>query len=583
MNSYIELVSEILMKAFEKSGYDASYGKATWSNRPDLCDVQCNGALVASKVYKKSPQVIAKEVVENIENNGVFETIEVAGPGFINVVMSNEFTASYINKLTDDIENGMRWLGNNETIVIDYGGPNVAKPLHIGHLRPAIIGESIKLIKRYCGYNVIGDVHLGDWGYQMGLIIEALVDKYSDALFSKKFDELGIDVSLLEKVYPSASARAKEDEEFAQRAHKATFLLQNKNPEYYSVWKKIVAISIEDLKKNYLKLNVEFDLWYGESDAQDYIPRLLEILEKKKCTRLSDGALVVDVQAEDDKIEIPPCIIVKSDGAYLYSTTDLATIIQREEDFNPVQIIYVVDMRQELHFKQVFRCAKKAEITSENTDLIFIGFGTMNGKDGKPFKTREGGVMRLESLLGYAYDSILDKYKASVTFDENEISDVVSKISLAAIKYGDLSNQASKNYNFDIDRFCDFEGNTGPYILYTIVRIKSLLRKCMVYNNWEDIRYPLKTYYSASERELQLKISKFFDMVSMACSENAPHRICQYIYDVSNSFNSFYHSDNILNEKDEAKKMNRIALLFSTLKVLEKGIELLGLEAPEKM
>ncbi len=580
MNSIIDIIENLVKDGFEAAGYSRNYGAVEWSNRPDLCDVQCNGALAAAKEYHKSPLSIATDIIPHISVNKEIEKVEVAPPGFINIVLSCEYISSYVNQLTDNIDCTMKEIGEGDTIVIDYGGPNIAKPLHIGHLRPAIIGESIKRIKKYCGYNVVGDVHLGDWGYQMGLVIEALKEKYPD-LTAENFEAKGIDVSLLETVYPYASAKAKEDSDFADKAHHATFLLQNKDPEYYSIWKKISKISIEDLKQNYSKLNVDFDLWYGESDAQEYIQPLIDKLEEKGCTYLDDGALVVDVQQEDDKISIPPCIIVKRDGAYLYSTTDLATILQRDIDFSPSQIIYVVDKRQELHFVQVFRCAEKAQLVRDDTKLTFVGFGTMNGDDGKPFKTRDGGVMRLEELLKTAYDSVESRFSGDQIAAE-EKKDIISKIALAAIKYGDLSNQASKNYVFNIDRFCEFEGNTGPYILYTAVRIKSLLKKCNVFENYEKYS-EIKACNSTYERELQLKIARFFDYVCQACAENAPHKICQYIYEVANVFNSFYHSESIVYEADEEKKLNSIAVVVSTLKVLEKGLDLLGLVAPDKM
>ena len=582
MNSIIAEIESILKQAFAESGYDESYGKVTISNRPDLCEYQCNGALAAAKRYHKAPFMIADDVLAKIQDNAAFSKVEVVKPGFINMNLSGMYLAEYLIRMAEADRFGAADLGQGKTIVIDYGGPNVAKPLHIGHLRPAIIGESIKRIKRFCGYNMIGDVHLGDWGYQMGLILESLKEQFPNLFEAETLEELGIDVSLLEKVYPEASARAKKEPEFAEKAHMATFKLQKKEEPYYSVWKKIIEISVRDLTGNYKKLDVSFELWNGESDAQDYIPPMVEDLKAKGLAYLSDGALVVDVKEETDKKEIPPCLIVKSDGAYLYATTDLATLVQREQDYHPEQVIYVVDKRQEMHFTQVFRTAKKAGIVPDSTQLTFVGFGTMNGKDGKPFKTRDGGVMRLEKLIGDTTNSIYERL-TGVEFPEEEKRDIASKVALAAIKYGDLSNQASKDYIFDIDRFCEFEGNTGPYILYTMVRIKSILRKCGLADRVEEHGFKMNAAASDSEKALQLELTAFHDMMVQACQENAPHKVCQYLYEVSNAFNSFYHHNNILKEEDEQKKQGYLALIILTYRILKQGIELLGFDCPERM
>lgn len=583
MNKIIKEIEKVIEKGFESAGYDTRYAKVTLSNRPDLCEFQCNGAMAAAKEYHKAPFMIADEVVAPIKEDPCFASLEVVKPGFINIKVSDAFLSSYLNGMAAEEKFGCADLGQNKTIIIDYGGPNVAKPLHIGHLRPAIIGESIKRIKRFCGYNVIGDVHLGDWGYQMGLIIESLKEQNPDIFQVENIADAGVDVTALEQIYPAASARAKVDPEFKARAHEATFKLQNKTPEYYHLWKKIIEISVDDLKKNYRKLNVDFDWWKGESDAQDYIPPMVEMMKEKGYAHLSDGALVVDVAEETDKKEIPPCLIVKSDGAYLYPTTDLATLIQREEDCHPAQVIYVVDKRQSLHFTQVFRCAKKTGIVPEDTDLVFVGFGTMNGKDGKPFKTRDGGVMRLEKLIADTNDAIYEKIQGKDDIGEEEIREIASKVGLAAIKYGDLSNQASKDYIFDIERFCEFEGNTGPYILYTMVRIRSILRKCGLEEELDSCRYQIGAAHSDSEHSLQLKLTSLAEMMEQACNENAPHKVCQYLYEVADCFNSFYHNNNIIKESDQEKQHSYLALIMLTFRVLALGIDLLGFEAPERM
>ncbi len=582
MKTIISELESVLKQSFQACGYDESLAKVTLSNRPDLCEYQCNGAMTGAKLYHKAPFMIAEDVVGKAKENPVFSMIEVVKPGFINMNVAPDYLADYLNRMAKEPSYGVDQIGEGHTIIIDYGGPNVAKPLHIGHLRPAIIGESIKRIRKFCGYNTIGDVHLGDWGYQMGLIIESLKETHPDLFELESLDEAGITVSVLEEVYPAASKRAKTDTEFAARAHEATRLLQLKDPAYYGVWKKIIEISVADLIRNYEKLNVHFELWNGESDAQDFIPDMVEEMKEKGFAYVSNGALVVDVKEETDKKEIPPCLIVKSDGAYLYATTDLATLVQRRREYDPEEVIYVVDKRQEMHFTQVFRCARKTGIVSDDTGLVFVGFGTMNGKDGKPFKTRDGGVMRLEKLIADTQDSIYEKLKDDA-FSEDEKRQISEKVALSAIKYGDLSNQASKDYIFDIERFCEFEGNTGPYILYTMVRIKSILRKNGMIDHLDKNDLMISAYHSDSEKELQLKITSFSENMLQACRENAPHKVCQYIYEVSNALNAFYHSNNILKESDPKVKESYLALIILTYKVLEQGIELLGFEAPERM
>ena len=473
-------------------------------------------------------------------------------------------------------------------IMIDYGGPNVAKPLHVGHLRSAIIGESVKRILRYKGHKVVGDIHLGDWGYQMGLIITELKKRqpelpYFDESFEGEYPEKApFTIGELEEIYPTASAYAKEHEDYREQALQATFLLQNGHRGYRAIWKHIMHVSVEDLKKNYKNLNVEFDLWKGEADAQKYIPDMVEMLKEKGFAHYDQGALVVDVQEETDKKEVPPCMILKSDGAALYDTTDLATLVEREELYQPDEVIYVVDKRQELHFVQVFRCAKKTGIVRPETELKFLGFGTMNGKDGKPFKTREGGVMRLENLIREINEEMLKKIMENRTVTEEEARKTAETVGMAAIKYGDLSNQASKDYVFDVDRFTSFEGNTGPYILYTIVRIKSILNKYQETGaRVENLQ--IREAEGEFEKALMLETAKFNDMVNVVSEEIAPHKICSYIYDTANAFNKFYHETKILSEENETKREGYIALLKLTKEVLETCIDLLGFDAPERM
>lgn len=588
MKKILELITEEFEKAFEKNEYDKKLGKVVVSNRPDLCQYQCNGAMAGAKLYHKAPIMIANQVVESLQDNEMFESVEAVMPGFINIKLNSEFVAKYLNDMKEADKYGCKNKAP-ETIVIDYGGANVAKPLHVGHLRSAVIGESVKRIERFMGNKVISDVHLGDWGLQMGLIITELECRkpdlvYFDESYTGEYpEEAPFTISELEEIYPCASAKSKVDEEFKEKAHQATLKLQSGYAPYTAIWKHIMKVSVEDLKKNYGNLNVDFDLWKGESDAQPYIPGLIQDLIDKKLAYESQGALVVDISKEDDTKELPPCIVRKSDGAALYATSDLATIIQREQDYKPNHYIYVADKRQELHFTQVFRVSKKANIVDENTKMEFLGFGTMNGKDGKPFKTRDGGVMRLESLIAQINKAVYDKIMENRTVSEEEANNTAKIVGLAALKYGDLSNQASKDYIFDIDRFASFEGNTGPYILYTIVRIKSILEKYKAESGNADVNLPVISTDNGSQMQLMLEVAKFNEIIENAAEELAPHKICSYVYDLSNAFNRFYHETKILAEEDQTKKAGYIALINLTINVLEQCIDLLGFSAPDRM
>ena len=588
MKKLLELITEEFEKAFEKNEYDKKLGKVVVSNRPDLCQYQCNGAMAGAKLYHKAPIMIANQVVESLQENEMFESVEAVMPGFINIKLNSEFVAKYLNDMKEADKYGCENKAP-ETIVIDYGGANVAKPLHVGHLRSAVIGESVKRIERFMGNKVISDVHLGDWGLQMGLIITELECRkpdlvYFDESYTGEYpEEAPFTISELEEIYPCASAKSKVDEEFKEKAHQATLKLQSGYAPYTAIWKHIMKVSVEDLKKNYGNLNVDFDLWKGESDAQPYIPGLIQDLIDKKLAYESQGALVVDISKEDDTKELPPCIVRKSDGAALYATSDLATIIQREQDYKPNHYIYVADKRQELHFTQVFRVSKKANIVDENTKMEFLGFGTMNGKDGKPFKTRDGGVMRLENLIAQINKAVYDKIMENRTVSEEEANNTAKIVGLAALKYGDLSNQASKDYIFDIDRFASFEGNTGPYILYTIVRIKSILEKYKAESGNADVNFPVINTDNGSQMQLMLEVAKFNEIIENAAEELAPHKICSYVYDLSNAFNRFYHETKILAEEDQTKKAGYIALINLTINVLEQCIDLLGFSAPDRM
>lgn len=588
MKKIADILTFELEAAFEKAGYDKQYAKVTLSNRPDLCEYQCNGAMAAAKAYKKAPIMIANDVVEVLKESVCIEQVEAVNPGFINIILDGEFVASYLGKMSEQEKLGVEEPTKQKTIIVDYGGANVAKPLHVGHLRSAVIGESVKRIGKYVGHKMIGDVHLGDWGYQMGLVITELKKRkpelpYFDDQFEGEYpEESPFTITELEEIYPTASAYAKEHEDYKEEALQATFLLQNGHRGYTAIWKHIMDVSVADLKKNYGALNVEFDLWKGEADAQPYIPEMVECMKKEGYAHIDQGALVVDVKEETDTKEIPPCMILKSDGAALYDTTDLATLIEREKLYHPDEVIYLADKRQELHFVQVFRCAKKTKIINENMELKFIGFGTMNGKDGKPFKTRDGGVMRLESLINDINEEMYKKIAENRTMSEEEARKTAQMVALSAMKYGDLSNQAAKDYVFDVERFISFEGNTGPYNLYTIVRIKSILAK-YAESGKDAAKCKMKKPQTQSEKALMLEVAKFNNVIETAFEELAPHKICAYIYDLSNAFNRFYHETKILSEENEERKAGFIALLLITKRALEACIDMLGFEAPERM
>lgn len=589
MQKMIDLIVAELTPAFTACGYDEKYVKVTVSNRPDLCEYQCNGAMAAAKAYKKKPIDIAGEVVEKAKESAMFSEINAVMPGFINLRIEPEYLAGYMNRMAEDPKYGLEETKEPETIIVDYGGANVAKPLHVGHLRSAVIGESIKRISRYMGHKVIGDVHLGDWGLQMGLIIEELHDRqpnlpYFDENFTGEYPkEPPFTISELEEIYPAASAKSKQDEAFKERAQEATFKLQSGYAPYRAIWEHIMNVSLKDLKRNYGNLNVSFDLWKGESDAQPYIPQLIDDLVEKGLAYESQGALVVDISEETDTKELPPCIVRKSDGAALYATSDLATIVQREQDYHPDRYIYVVDKRQELHFTQVFRVAKKAGIVSDKTKMVFLGFGTMNSKDGGPFKTRDGGVMRLERLIADINEEVYKKVQEKQRVSEEEMRKTAEMIGLAALKYGDLSNQATKDYVFDVDRFISFEGNTGPHIQYMVVRIKSILEKYRELMGGSYTLVPVRPASSETEKALQLELCRFGEVVETAFAETAPHRICQYMYDLSDAFNNFYLVNKIIGEEDREKQAGFISLISLTKDVLNACMDLLGIEAPEHM
>jgi len=609
MKKLLEMISEEMQAAFEAAGYGEAeagsrLGRVTLSNRPDLCEYQCNGAMAGAKRFRKAPIMIAGEVAEKLRGSRVFSQAEAVAPGFLNLKLSEEFLRDYLQDMRRAEKFGLDRPSKPRKIIIDYGGANVAKPLHVGHLRSAVIGESIKRICRYAGHEVIGDAHLGDWGLQMGLVIVGLKERQPDLVyFDDSYEgeypaEAPFTISELEEIYPASSLKSKEDPAYKAQAMEATYKLQNGVRGYRALWQHMMNVSVADLKKVYSSLNVEFDLWKGESDVRDLIPEMVQYMKDGGYAYISEGALVVDVKEETDTKEVPPCMILKSDGASLYNTSDLATILERMRLYHPDQMIYLTDKRQDLYFDQIFRCARKTKLVEPETRLKWIGFGTVNGSDGKPFKTRDGGVMRLETLIQETKEVMLKKIKEGQEIkegrgmSEEEARETADIVAISALLYGDLSNQASKDYIFDMDRFTSSEGDTGPYILYTIVRIKSILSKYVEQGGSLDDE-SLELLPAADEtgncapsnaqKQLMMQLAGFNAMMESASEETAPHKVCAFIFDLANAFNRFYQVTRILKEEDEARKKSLIALLLLTRDVLETCIHVLGFEAPEKM
>ena len=589
MGTLADKLTVVFSDAFASAGYDPSYGEVRVSDRPDLCQFQCNGALAAARQYRANPRQIAQNVVDSISAPDMFVDLSLAGPGFINILLTDEFIASHVQEVYENDRLSCETVTTPGRILVDYGGPNVAKPLHVGHLRAAIIGESIVRICRFVGHEVIGDVHLGDWGLQMGLIIEGLRDRrpdlpYFDAGYSGPYpEEPPVTIGDLEELYPQASEREKSDPEFAEAARQATVDLQAGRPGYQALWKHFRDVSVDDLRQSYELLNIRFDLWLGESDTQDRVHGLIARLKAEGYARESRGALVVEVDDPEDKESIPPLMLEKTDGAVLYGTTDLATIDQRVEQFRPDYILYVVDNRQQQHFRQVFKASYKTGVAPESTRLEHNGFGTMNGKDGKPFKTREGGVMKLKDLIELVTDHArarIETIDSVRDYDDDEKGHIARIVGVAALKYADLMNHRTKDYVFDLDRFSSFEGRTGPYILYAAVRIKSVLRRA-----GERGLQPgrIMAPQSESERDLDLKLSELPSMVGLAFETRAPNHLCEYAFQLATAYNRFYHTHHILNEEDVGRRASWLAVSGVTLRVLERVLDLLGIEVPKRM
>ena len=590
MKSLLDLINEEIKKVFEEFSDEDCFQGIVESQRPELCDYQINSCFKLSKLLQEKPLDIANKVKDKIKDlkvhdKNIFTEVEVCAPAFVNLKLNSQLIDYWLFLIFENDSPLTYKVDKAKKIMLDYGGANVAKPLHIGHLRSAVIGEAIKRLVKIVGNEAIGDVHLGDYGLQMGLVIEQLIAENKEKDFTLKD---------LEEAYPKASKKAKEvdengelkNKEFNEKAHLATKYLQEEKEPYYSIWKRIMSLSVEDLKRNYSSLNVYFDLWKGESDVDKYIASMLKNFEEKGYAKYSDGALVIEVKEDSDKIEVPPLIVKKQDGSYLYGTTDLATLLEREKEYNPDEYIYIVDKRQSLYLMQMFRAAKKTKIVPEEKILIHIGFGTMNGKDNTPFKTREGGVLRLESLINETIDKAKEKLIANGFEDKEQLDDTAKKVAISSLKYGDLSNQAQKDYIFDIDRFLSFEGNTGPYILYTIVRINSIFNKLKEKDITCDASSLLKKTPISDDKAIQnikLSLIKYDSIMKSAYDNLAPDILCKYIYELSNVYNSFYHSYNIINEQNKDTQNYLVALSYMTRKILLEVIDVLGIECPNKM
>lgn len=581
--SIIKNVEKDIKELIKSAGYEIDRFILQPSNRKELGDYQINDAMSLAKIYHESPIVIAGKIKDVLESDSRFTNINIAGPGFINLSFSDEFLINLVNSMEDDILNNID-MQEHKKIMLDYGGANVAKALHVGHLRSANLGEALKRLAKLLGQEVISDAHLGDYGRPLGLVVLELKKRYPDLAF---FDEayqgdytlvdLPITNSDLEKIYPEASTKAKEDEEYLEEARIITTKIQNHERGYYDIWKKVVDISKKEIKQVYDNLNVSYDLWEGESDAAEYVPELLEIMNSKNLVKLSDNAKIVEVKEEDETSPMPPLLLVKSNGSISYETTDLATILERKKKFNPDEIWYCADLRQQLHFEQVFRASRKAELVDSNVKLEYIGFGTMNGLDGKPFKTRDGGVMSLKALM----DLIKEETKKRINYDivkEDKLDETINIISMATLKYADFLPFRGTDYIFNPAKFADVEGKTGPYILYSTIRMKSLLEK-----GKEEKKETYSKIGNQTDREILLTLLKLPITLTKAYEAKSLNDIAEYLYTLTSKYNTFYADNKILLEEDALLKESWLVLTDIVYKTNLLLLDTLGLKVPEKM
>lgn len=571
-----EYFDKILINTFDTLGYDNRLARVSFSDRTDIAHLQCNGAFGLAKELKKNPFDLATEIAEELKKHLHEVEINVVRPGFINFLLKPEFLSKTAKEILKDKRFGLPYINKGEKVVFDYGGANIAKPLHVGHLRPAIIGEALNSLYKLLGFDTTSDVHLGDWGLQMGLTIAQLMDDYDmSGYFEEGKIKTPITLEMLDICYPKASARKKDDDEFNVRASKITLDLQNGHKAYREMWEQICKVSIVDCKKLYDELGSHFDLWLGESSVNNLVPSVVENLKKQGIAYLSEGALVVDV-AED----LPPAIILKSNGAQMYAITDIATIVDRVQNFkNLRRIIYLTDARQGLHFKQVFTVCRKAKFVDEKFNLTHIGFGTINGKDGKPFKTRDGGTVKLRALIDMVTDKAYEKLLQNNANVENP-KKLASEVAMAAIKYGDLSNVVSKDYIFDVDKFTSFEGKTGPYIQYTGVRIKSLLNKAGYIYSAKDFNVCL---INTETQNIMIALFKYFDSFVQSYKDNSLNSLCLELYNLCSAFSTFYNNVKILIEPDKNIRNGYLNLSYLVLKAVNLGTDVLGFTIPEQM
>lgn len=594
--SFLGRLTDIMEQAFVQCDLPAELGRMRVSDRPDLAQFQCNGAMAAAKLAKKNPRDIAQMIVDKLQetHGDIFAKIEIAGPGFLNISLTTDIIGQWLGQINQDPRYGVQVLtgqvhqtqGAAPTIILDYGGPNIAKPMHVGHLRASIIGDSLRRICGFAGYKTLGDVHMGDWGTHMGMIISEYIKtgQQENVLSLDLDDEAAIDTFMqeLSVMYPKVAGACKEDEARKDLAREATVKIQQKDPEHYALWQKIQQASIIGMRRNFAALNVHFDLWKGEADVHDYIAPMVDDLTAKNLAYNSDGAIVIDVAQDDDKKEMPPLILYKKDGAVLYGTTDMATIVERVKLYNPEKCVYIVDQRQHMHFEQVFRAVKKSGIASQSMELTHAGFGTMNGTDGKPFKTRAGGVMKLEDLIAMAVDKAnarMDEAHIAQDMSAQDRADIAHKIGVAAIKFADLQNNRISDYVFDLDRFMQFEGKTGPYLLYQTVRIKSLLRKAADQGLAPSDDFVIQD----KDTDLALTLAGYEQALALALEHYAPHYLAEYIYRLAASYSSFYGNCHILTEENTAICSSRLGLSALTVKILEHSLGLLGIDVPERM
>lgn len=581
--SIIKELEKQVEKKIEESGYEIDNFKLQVTNRPDLGEYQINDAMQLAKKYHKNPREIAEDITEKLEELNIFTNINIAGPGFINVSLSDEFLINIIEKMSTNIESNID-KQEKKTIVLDYGGANVAKALHVGHLRSANIGEALKRLARLLGHTVISDAHLGDYGRPLGLVILEIKKRYPNLeYFNEEYTgdykdiELPITNKDLEEIYPIASTKAKEDEAYLEEARIITTKLQNHERGYYDIWQRIIEISKEEIKKVYDELNVYYDLWEGESNAAEYVDELIEILESKNLVEISDGAKIIDVKEDDDKSPMPPLLLVKSNGSISYETTDLATILERKKKIDPDEIWYCVDGRQQLHFEQVFRATRKANLVSDDVKLEYIGFGTMNGKDGKPFKTRDGGVMSLKSLIDEVKKETEKRINKDIVAEEN-IEETVDNIAISTLKYADLIPFRTTDYIFDPEKFSEVEGKTGPYLLYSTVRMASLLNKAK-----DEKQTTYKKVKNKTDRDIILTLLELPNVLTRSFEMKSLNEIADYLYDLTSKYNKFYSENKVLTEEDEDLKESWLVLTNTVYKANLLLLDTLGLKVPEKM